>query len=539
MKKSGIISLLVLLLIAPASLGYGQSVFDLVQNQQKVADENFDDRNYPSAIEQYQNLIKRNSKNLSNNFRLAQCYYYTRQFEKCASIYKSLLKEHEPDFSVKDMYYYAEVQTTLKNYEAAIYGYQYCQKKQPDNLILAKKIWRINNIQYVYEDSAHYLVYPLQINTPYSEMCPALLANQIVFVGKRQMSNFLNPMDANSNTPFYKLLTVTVNHNLYTPTDIGTNANFFSNEIKAKFNVGPAAFYNNGTAMVFVESSLHANANGRTTLGLQFAELKNGNWKRSKAFPFNSDRYSISDVAINETGTMLFFSSDMVGGFGGKDIYVSLFEEGKWTKPVNAGENINTPYNEVFPYWHPSGSLYFSSDGHPGLGGLDIFKIPLGKIETEEPENIGYPMNSSYDDFGLAMDSLERNGYLTSNRKSGGFDDDIYGFDVDLQVYPFTITGIMKYKAHAWSDSSAINIWPNQKFQLVDSQKDVILYERSTDTEGRFSIDIPYFSRYFIQLVDEANSVHKVSVDIQKHKAETTEHEIVIVKDIFSNKNEE
>jgi hypothetical protein len=299
--------------------------------------------------------------------------------------------------------------------------------------------------------------------------------------------------------------------------------------------VGPSAFYNKGTAMVFVESSIHANSKGHTTLGLYFAELKNGKWKRGKAFPFNSDQYSIGDVAINEAGTILFFSSDMRGGFGGKDLYVSLFQEGKWTQPRNIGENINTPHNEVFPYWHSSGAFYFSSDGHPGLGGLDIFKVPVEKIETEEPKNIGYPMNSSYDDFGLAIDSLERSGYFSSNRKSGGFDDDIYGFDVDLQVYPFTITGVIKYKAHAWSDSSMINLWPNQKYQLIDSQKGVEVYERSTDENGGFSIDIPYFSRYFIQLVDESGIVHKVSIDIQKHKTETTEHEIVIVKDIFSN----
>lgn len=539
MKPFRIIILITLFLDVGISSSYSQSVFTLVKNQQKLADHSLSERSYQQAIEQYELLIKRNPKNINNNFQLAQCYYHIRQFEKCASRYERLLIEKKNAFSVQDMFFYAEVQTTLKNYNAALLAYQYCQQKEPDNLIFAKKIWRINNLQYMYEDSSHYLVYPLPINTTYSEMCPALLSNQIIFTGNRQLSNFRDQIDAISNAPFYKLLSVTLNDNLYATSAFTSKPHLFSSEIKARYNVGPAAFYNNGMAMVFVESSPHANANGRTTLGLQFAELKNGNWKRSKAFPFNSDQYSISDIAINEAGTMLFFSSEMDGGFGGKDIYVSLFEDGKWTKPVNAGENINTPYNEVFPYWHLSGWLYFSSDGHPGLGGLDIFKVPVGKMETEEPTNIGYPMNSSYDDFGLAMDSLERNGYLTSNRKSGGFDDDIYGFDVDLQVYPFTLTGIMKYKAHAWSDSSTITIWPNQKFQLVDSQKDVIVYERSTDADGRFSIDIPYFSRYFIQLVDEANIVHKVSIDIQKHKTETTEHEIVIVKDIFSNNNEE
>jgi hypothetical protein len=288
------------------------------------------------------------------------------------------------------MYYYAEVQTTLKNYEAAIYGYQYCQKKQPDNLIFARKIWRINNIQYVYEDSAHYLVYPLELNTTNSEMCPALNGNKMVFTGNIQLSNFNNQIDANSNAPFYKLLAIPLNDNLYESSTTLTNKpNLFSSAIKSKYNVGPSAFYNKGTAMVFVESSIHANSKGHTTLGLYFAELKNGKWKRGKAFPFNSDQYSIGDVAINEAGTILFFSSDIRGGFGGKDLYVSLLQEGKWTQPRNIGENINTPHNEVFPYWHSSGAFYFSSDGHPGLGGLDIFKVPVEKIETEEPKNIG------------------------------------------------------------------------------------------------------------------------------------------------------
>src|SRR5690606_7908933 len=158
----------------------------------------------------------------------------------------------------------------------------------------------------------------------YSEMCPALVSNQLVFTGNRHLSNLRDQIDANSNAPFYKLLAVTLNNNVYAASAFTSKLHLFSNELKTKYNVGPAAFYNKGTALVFVESSHHANATGHTTLGLQFAELTNGKWKRSKAFPFNSDQYSIGDVAINEAGTMLFFSSDMPGGLGGKDIYVSL-----------------------------------------------------------------------------------------------------------------------------------------------------------------------------------------------------------------------
>lgn len=269
-------------------------------------------------------------------------------------------------------------------------------------------------------------------------------------------------------------------------------------------------------------------------MGLYFAALADNQWTIMSAYPFNSVDYSINDVTINEEGTTLYFSSNMKGGIGGKDIYTSQQIDGRWSKPHNVGEPINTSGDDVFPFLHAGRTLYFSSDGHAGLGALDLFKSQIKPSGYEEPENLGYPVNSGSDDFGLSLDSKGVQGYLTSNRKNGGYDDDTYEFAIDLQTYPFTITGLVKYKEHAWSDQSAIHVWKNAKVSLVDSWQNKVTYATTTDADGNFSIIIPYFNRYHIVIVGEDGNEYKVSLDIQEYRTETSEYEIVIVRDIFT-----
>ena len=120
-----------------------------------------------------------------------------------------------------------------------------------------------------------------------------------------------------------------------------------------------------------------ADGNDGYTLGLYFAVLEANKWKLTSSYQHNSDAYSINDVSISEDGTILYFSSDMKGGLGGNDIYTSQLKDGRWSKPQNLGEAVNTSQNEIFPYLHEDGSLYFSSDGLPGLGQLDLFKAEV------------------------------------------------------------------------------------------------------------------------------------------------------------------
>jgi hypothetical protein len=511
------------------------TVFSILQDPMKLADKNYAEGNYLEAIELYENLLNKNSANSQVKLKLAQSYYRVKDYEKSIEVYNSYVKRKSNELPWVDMYFYAEAQTALKNYAAALEYYKRCLENKPDNELVAKKIWRLSNLNYLYEDSAHYVVRPMEmINTTYGELCPIPYQNKVVFTSNRREVKAVEKMNGKLNAPFYQLYSVswTMDTTTQDKSFIGKPA-VFAKSVKSKYNIGPVSFYNNDSKMVFVSSSENREEGSNHTLGLYFASMKDRKWVFDSAYPHNSDGYSINDVAISEDGTRLYFSSDMKGGFGGKDIYTSQWLDGQWSTPRNLGESINTSENEVFPYLHADGTLYFSSNGHAGMGELDIFKAQVKSEGYTEPQNVGYPLNSNYDDFGLSFDSLGTHGYFSSNRKNGGYDDDVYEFDMDLQTYPFTITGVIKFKEHTWSDESTIQVWSKVKVYLMDSWLGIGVYENHTDSEGNFSIVIPYFSKYYIQIVDEEGHEHKASLELQKYRTETNVHEIVIVKDIF------
>ena len=213
----------------------------------------------------------------------------------------------------------------------------------------------------------------------------------------------------------------------------------FSKKINSKYHEGPSVFYDGGKKIIFTRSvppagsSLWSKIKGEEVMRLKLftAVQKGKDWGEIQALPFNSDAFSCGHPAISEDGRTLFFVSDMPGGFGGTDIYYVLFKEGRWGVPVNAGPKINTAGDELFPFLDREGHLYFSSDGLPGLGSLDLFVTrinPLTHAVVAPVRNLGAPLNSPYDDFGILTDSERTSGYFSSNRKRGGNDDDIYRF---------------------------------------------------------------------------------------------------------------
>lgn len=212
----------------------------------------------------------------------------------------------------------------------------------------------------------------------------------------------------------------------------------FSKKINSKYHEGPAIFYNNDQKIIFTRNEpvksnfwTRINDNEITKLKLYTAEKLAGKWTNIKELKLGDENYSYGHPALSADEKALFFVSDMPGGYGGTDLYYSVFENGVWSKPVNAGPEINTSENEMFPFLDASDKLYFSSDGHLGLGGLDLFVVPLD-IDTKQPlgvvRNLGAPLNSSFDDFGILTNPDRTSGFFSSNRKRGGSDDDIYKF---------------------------------------------------------------------------------------------------------------
>lgn len=213
----------------------------------------------------------------------------------------------------------------------------------------------------------------------------------------------------------------------------------FSKNLNSKYHEGPCAFFHDGSKIIFTRNSqiggggVFGQKKNATInrLKLYSAEFEDNDWRKIKEIPFNSNDYSCGHPTLTIDDKIMYFVSDMPGGYGGTDIWMTRYNNGEWTKPQNLGGAVNTRGNEMFPFIDERGNLYFSSDFHPGLGDLDIFFIPMNTatgMPSGKVRNLGAPLNSNKDDFGIITDSERQTGFLSSNRKRGGTDDDIYKF---------------------------------------------------------------------------------------------------------------
>ena len=218
------------------------------------------------------------------------------------------------------------------------------------------------------------------------------------------------------------------------------------------------------------------------------ARYNNGKWQDLKAFAYNNpDKYSVGHPALSIDGNILYFASDMPGGYGGTDIYFSIKQkDGSWSVPKNAGSKINTAGKEAFPTIDKEGTLYFSSDGLPGMGGFDIFSSTGSKDEWSDPVNLKYPMNSPKDDFYVYFTETGKSGYFSSNRDGGKGEDDIYYFSPTPRPIPevpktLVIAGIVKEK----NEDNSTSILKGANIKIDDMTSNALVSLVSNE-QGKF-----------------------------------------------------
>ena len=208
-------------------------------------------------------------------------------------------------------------------------------------------------------------------------------------------------------------------------------------QLNDKYHDGVLTFSPDENTMYFTRNDERRNKKN-SFLNLKiFQTTKSGSsWTAVKELPFNSDEYSTAHPTISKDGTTMYFSSNRPGGYGGMDIYMSKNISGNWSTPVNLGQKINSEGNEIFPFITDEEVLIFSSNGHAGFGGLDLFAAKAKNNTWNERKNCGKPFNSIKDDFGFFIDEDDKNGYISSNRPGGMGKDDIYSFtsteDIDF-----------------------------------------------------------------------------------------------------------
>ena len=287
----------------------------------------------------------------------------------------------------------------------------------------------------------------------YDEFAPVLYDNGLVFCTNR--SSGLTDYSTSRNAKFIKIFYIDTisNGKALTP-------RLFSKYLRTRLNDGPVTFNSKGDTIYFSNNlittgNLSKISASRNKLGIFYAVREDNKWVKIREMRFNNEWYNISTPYLSPQGERMYFASDKPDGFGGSDLYYSDRKGDYWSDPVNLGPVINTRGNEAYPFVNPAGELFFSSDGHPGMGGKDIFFSRKKNGAWLTPVRLDPPVNSQYDDFGFITDSLIAVGYFSSNRDNSL---DIYRFKTRFpQIF---YTDIQKENQYCFTfrDSGSIEI---------------------------------------------------------------------------------
>ncbi len=305
------------------------------------------------------------------------------------------------------------------------------------------------------------------INTENREFSPALYENVLVFVSQHKSG----PVDLKSGETYLELF-----YSEMDPNGVPQKRENYSLEINSELNEGPLTFSRQGDRIYFTRNNIlkgiaKKNTRGQNVLKIFEATRGDYDWENVRELAFNNDDFSCMHPALSPDGKKLFFASNMPGGYGGMDLYFVEQIGNSWSKPINLGAEINTEKNEVFPFFHESGLLFFASDGPKGFGGLDLFLIDISGRKWGKALNLGEPFNSVNDDFGLALTTDGKKGYFSSNREGGAGKDDIYYFEAPLGIRGMEIPDLIPV---------LMTVYDPQASKRVPGA-DVRIFERAAD----------------------------------------------------------
>ncbi len=394
-----------------------------IEKAKVKASRSFDSFAYTKSIKRYKKVLQLSPDDNEATIKIADSYRKINDSNQAREWYK---KAADLGFLVNkaDQLNYAQVLSSVGDYEEADKWYNLHGENGKMAVLIKNKKEALKSIELFFKDSVAYNVRITDFNTEHSDFGPSYLEEGIVFASARPSKGLFKPKYAWDNSNFLDMFKVNEKG----------EAVKIQRGINTRYHEGPATFFDQSNKVIFTRNNYHKGKSNESKDGVNKLKLfyaiksKNGKkWCPAVELPFNSDEYSVGHPSVTEDGLTLYFASDMPGGKGGSDIYMSRWDGEKWGGAENMGEQVNSPGNEFFPYIHPDGTLYYSSDGMPGLGGLDVFEV--SSSDPGIPKNIGYPINTQKDDFGLILSNDGRSGYLSSNREGGEGHDDIYSFE--------------------------------------------------------------------------------------------------------------
>ena len=473
------------------------------------AEDAYEEFAFMEAAELYKESLSRTYDSVYVVKQIARCHKQLNQPDSIEH-YLSMIIE-EPELEPACYFQYAEALSSNAKYDEAFKWYQKYQDKVSNDEVAATKMQALSNIKDFYSDSSYYSVEKMSFNSDGYDFSPAIYKEGLVFISSRNPKGFANSKRSIWDNSRY------LNIFYYNPNDT-SDINFFSKGLGSKFHEGPVDFYNNENNIAFTRTSMKPSKlrDQIVRLGIYFADHKekSDTWGKPIPFEYNSTKHSVGHPTLSEDGTTMIFTSDMEGTKGQTDLFISFKEESGWSKPKNLGDQVNTKGKELFPTLIGK-RLFFASNGRGGLGGLDIFSVDLSEeFETlADATNVGYPINSNRDDFGIATNEDFTEGYFSSTRVGSQLDD----------LYRFTF---------AVTDTQGVvrDLVSNEPLKGVDillyNKKSKMQVYRRTNQNGEFSFPFIKNSTWIIRSAKYHYEVKKFEIEnIAKDQIVTIELE--------------
>ncbi|MEM7382114.1 MAG: OmpA family protein, partial [Bacteroidota bacterium] len=400
------------------------------------ADQYFAKMWYAEAAELYELFLSENEN--EQNFEIIQkagdSHYFNTNMERAYYWYDILYNKHKDEMSADNLFKYAHSLKGTGKYSRAkrlmlLYNKQMAKEEAAaiNRYSRAKNEKVLDNILGTEEN---FSIKNIAVNSEYSDFAPMFYRDdRVVFASAMDSSFFSTRRYKWNNQPYLDLYVAKINKE----SNEVRNATKFSKKINTKYHEASVAFSPDNETMYFTRNNygkkLKRDKNGINHLKIYMSNKVDGEWTEATELPFNSDSFSTGHPALSPDGKQLYFVSDMPGSIGETDIFVvDILGPGQFSEPRNLGPGVNTERREMFPFISNK-KLYFSSDGHVGIGGLDIYEAPLDEENGfGEVRNIGKPVNSKVDDFSYIINEETQKGFFASNRRGGKGDDDIYSF---------------------------------------------------------------------------------------------------------------
>lgn len=460
----------------------------LLMGQERIVEqgnEAYNTYSFKPAQDIYQWVLDKGYVSAEILQKLGDTHYFNAEYTEAAEIYKRLFEEFPEATDPAYAFRYAQALKSTGDYvgaEEAMTSFYNATGREDGSVGSVDPDY----MEEIRANSGRYTLQNFPYNTSYLEFAPSFYGEEgLLFSSDRDTGNLARYRHSWNSRDFMDLYEVSRD-------TAGGRPVKKLREVNSRWHESTTVLSPDGQTLYFTRNnnkngSVITDEAGYVRLKVYRAILVDSIWSYIEELPFNSDTYSVAHPALSPDGKTLYFASDMPGTYGFSDIFrVSVNADGTFGTPENLGPDVNTEARETFPFIDSEGVLYFASDGLPGLGGLDLFAVPLERInQSPKVLNLGTPVNSPMDDFTYIIQGETRNGYFSSNREGGQGGDDIYGF-IENERLKFeceqVITGTVR-------DKVTQEILPGATVRVID-ESNAEIASVLTDNEGNYSLTL-------------------------------------------------